>query len=163
MRGLDELLSALDEQVERLHARAVLMRALREGVLRDDLTALADLLSRQAEAEGEARAAEQRLLQIRRGVAGLADLPADRATLGRLAAALGGPAAIALNDRRERLLAAVENLRRESASTAHLVRHAVEFNSRLISALLGEGEGPTYSASGTVESVCQKGTFQQSV
>ena len=57
----------------------------------------------------------------------------------------------ALADRRERLLRLAQTVRAESQRTASLVRHALEFNQRMIGALLGvAGEGRVYSADGKV-------------
>ncbi len=164
MTRLDGLLRLLDEQIDLLQQKHLLLRRIGECVRRADTAELAELLGRGAALGARMDALEQIVADARRAMAEEAGVPAAQFTLGRMAAALDTPGAMALNDRRERLLLAVQKLQEESDAAARLVRFALEFNNELMCALVGSGkEGSTYSPQGAVATGCQGATFRQSV
>ncbi|MHC5033416.1 MAG: flagellar export chaperone FlgN [Planctomycetota bacterium] len=162
MKRLDELLQLLDEQVDLLQQKLSTMRRMRECVATGESTVLGELLRQEADLMAGGDALEQRLKEMKEQIAEELAVPLGRVSLGRLAASLGSAEAMALDDRRERLLVAVRQLQEESAATARLVRHALEFNNQLLAALVGIEQSCTYSPSGTVEAGCEKATFQHS-
>ncbi len=164
MTRLDELLRLLDEQTDLLQEKHLLLRRIGECVRRADTAELAELLDRGVALGARMDALEQLVTDARRAMAEEAGVPLAQFTLGRMAALLDGPAAMAVNDRRERLLLAVQKLQEESAAAGRLVRFALEFNNELMGALAGSGrEGNTYSPQGAVAPACQGATFRQSV
>ncbi|MHC4479896.1 MAG: flagellar export chaperone FlgN [Planctomycetota bacterium] len=163
MKAPDQLLPLLDEQTQLLQQKLALLQRMRRCVTEGQIPALADLLRQEADLTAGGAALQQRLEGLCREIARASGWPLSQVTLGRLVESLSGPEAIALNDRRERLAAAVQRLQEESAATARLVRHALEFNNRLLAALLGTEEAGTYSAEGAVETGCGQGTFRHSV
>ena len=164
MDAPEDLLRLLDEQIELLQQRHSLVKEMALCVRQADLSRLAALLETEAAVVGAADAVGQRVQQARELMAAACGLPLEQVTLGRLVEALDGPTAIALNDRRERLLMVVQKLQQECAATAAIVRYALDFNNRLLAALVGaEDEGGTYSPRGAVEATCQGATFRQTV
>jgi flagellar biosynthesis/type III secretory pathway chaperone len=164
MRKLEELLQLLDEQIELLQQKHSLLHQMGECVRRTDATALAGLLEKGGVLGARMDVVEQRTQELREAMAEEAGVAAAKFTLGRMADVLDPPAAIALNDRRERLLLAVQKLQEESAAVSRLVRFAIEFNNELLCALVGSAkEGSTYSPQGAVEPSCEGATFRQSV
>jgi flagellar biosynthesis/type III secretory pathway chaperone len=158
MKAPEEVLACLDELTRVLTENTATMRRLRECVQRNDNAALAALLR-----SGDPEALTRRVREIRDRIADAVGLPARGLNLGRLAESLGGPAAIALNDRRERLLLMVARFQDEALATGRLVRHALEFSVRLLSVLLDAGQDGTYSADGEVALQCRGATFQHTV
>jgi hypothetical protein len=151
MRKPDELLPILDEQIALLQHRLALMQGMADCVGRADLGRLEELLRGEGALEAQGDELDGRLEELRRGLAEAAGMPPGQMTLGRLVESLEGPLAIALSDRRERLLLLVESVHAASLRTAALVRHALEFNQRMIGVLLGAaGEGSVYAADGEV-------------
>ena len=163
MRALDELLQRLDELTALLHERVSAMRQMRECVRRTDLEGLAAVLQTEAQCAGQTAAGEQMLHESRERLAAALAVPLAEATVSRLAQALDGQDAIGLNDRRERLMLVVRQLRDESAATASVVRFAFEFNRKLLAAIVGnDGSTQTYSAAGAVEMNCRGSTIRHS-
>lgn len=164
MRKHEQLLQLLDEQIELLQQKHSLLRQMCEYVRRTDTTALAGLLEKGARLGGRMDALGQRTQELREAMAEEAGVAAPNLTLGRMADLLDPPAATALNDRRERLLLAVQKVQEESAVASRLVRFAIEFNNELLCALVGSAkEGSTYCPQGAVEPSCEGATFRQSV
>lgn len=164
MRTPEDLLPILDEQIALLERRLRLMQGMADCVRRAALEELEGLLAGQEAQEAELAEAERRLEEARRSLAAAAGVPAGGLTLGSLIEQLDGPLAIALADRRERLLVLVQNVETESQRTAALVRHALEFSQRMIGALLGvAGEGELYSAHGEVRADANKTIVRHSV
>ncbi len=76
-------------------------------------------------------------------------------TLNSLVESLDGSMASGVNARRERLLVVVQALLAESATTARLIRYALDFNNKLMAALTGvDVEGNVYSHAGEVQALC---------
>lgn len=164
MKEPEELLRLLDRHMELLQQKLDLLDQMGECVRDGRLTVLAELLEKEAALAEQGDGLDRRLLEMRERIAEAAGLRPDEARLGRLVESLDGPVAIALNDRRERLLLAVAQLREKSAATMRLVRHALEFNNRLLAALVGaDQEAGTYSSDGAVEHRCDGSTFQHRV
>lgn len=158
MNAPESILACLDELASVLTESAHTMRRLRECVQGNDSAGLDRLLR-----DGDPGALARRVLGIRERIADAAGVPVHELSLARLAERLDGPAAIALNDRRERLLLMVRRLQQEAGATGRLVRHALEFSVRLLSILVGAGQDGTYSADGEVALHCRGATFQQTV
>lgn len=158
----DAILAALGELEGLIQARVRLMRRLRECVRESDLEGLDALLREEARSGGSA-AFEQRAQEIRRRIAGEAGVASHELSLEGLSKRLSGPAAIALNDRRERLRLSLLQLQQEAGATTRLVRHAAGFTNRLLSLLIGAGEGDTYAADGTLAVQGRSATFRQTV
>ncbi len=153
MRKPEELLPVLDEQMDLLRRRLTVLQGIEDCVGRADLAALEELLRQEGALETDGAAVDGRLDELRRALARCAGVPAAQFTLGRLAGSLDGPLAIALSDRRERLLLLARSVQAQSERTAALVRHALEFNRQMVEALSGAaGEGPLYAADGEVRS-----------
>jgi len=163
MKEPEKLLQLLDEQIDLLQQKHSLLRQMGTCVRQGNVTALAELVEKEAVLAGGMDALEQRTHELRQRMAEAAGLPIEQLTLSRVAQMLEPVLAMALNDRRERLFAAVQQLQQESAATTGLVRYALEFNNRLLAALVGaEDEGSTYSPRGEVEPKCEGATFRQS-
>ncbi len=151
MRRPEELLPVLDGQVDLLRRRLSVLRDIEDCIGRADMTTLEELLRQEGALETDGAALDGRLDELRRALARCAGLPARELTLGRLAESLEGPLAIALSDRRERLLLLARAVQEQSDKTAALVRHALDFNRQMIEALTGAaGEGTLYAADGEV-------------
>lgn len=164
MKPLDELLALLDDQIELLQRKLSLMGRVHDCVRHAEPSGLATLLREGSQLGAELAAAEERSVAVRRRVAKLTGLPADRVTLGRLVESLDGAAALAVNDRRERLAMVIRQLQDECGATARLARYALEFNNRLLAVLVGvEDQAGTYSAQGAVPLDCQGATFHEKV
>ncbi len=164
MKAPEGLLPLLDEHIELLARKLALLRRMDECVRGADMTALAAALKEEADLGGELALLEQRTGEIRAWAARALGRPGPEATLGRLARALDEADALALNDRRERLAMAVGELREQAAATGALVRQVLEFNGKLLAALVGaEDQSPTYSASGEVAVSCEGTTIEHSV
>jgi flagellar biosynthesis/type III secretory pathway chaperone len=164
MKALEELLPLLDEQIEVLRQKLSLMKQVHDCVREAEPERLADLLRAESELSARMASLEERTVLMRRRMAHLAQVPTREATIGLLIERSDGPEAMALSDRRERLGVVVEQLRAECAATARLARHALEFNSRLLAALVGaDGHTTTYSAQGEMPLECQGATFRSSV
>jgi len=157
MKAPDDLLPTLDAQIELLQRRLALMQAIADCVSRADMDGLEEQLRQEEGLQADGAALDARLTELRVALAQAAGMPTEEMTLGRLAELLEGAPAIALADRRERLLLLLESVRAESQRTALLVRHALAFSERMMAALLGvAGEGRVYSADGTVHDATNK-------
>jgi len=164
MKALEQLLPVLDAHLELLQNRRRLMGEMARCLRQSDLAKLQELLCEDGTMQAAQAELEGRLEAARRGLGAALGPGAAGARLGELARRLDGPLAIALNDRRERLMAAVEALRRESRAVARLARFALEFHSRLIAALAGMAEPcGTYSAGGQLGNAGEFSTFHQTV
>jgi flagellar biosynthesis/type III secretory pathway chaperone len=164
MDGVDRLLSVLDEQVELLGRKLSLLRQMADCVKQAELEELAELLQREAVLSADESELAERTAELRDELAGLCDAPADQLTLGRLAEELEDAAAIALNDRRERLLLLAQQVQQQASRTVMLVQQAMELNAVLLAALTGREEGgETYAPDGAVQSGRPASTFHQSV
>ncbi len=151
MRKPEELLPILDEQLDLLQRRLRLLQGIEDCIGRADLAALEEMLRKEGALETDGVALDGRMGELRLALARCAGVPARDLTLGRLAQTLDGPLAIALSDRRERLLVLARCVQQQADKTAALVRHALEFNQQMIEALSGAaGEGPLYAANGGV-------------
>jgi flagellar biosynthesis/type III secretory pathway chaperone len=149
MRKPEELLPILDEQLDLLGRRLAVLQGIEDCIGRADLAALEALMRTEAELENDGAALDGRLEELRLALARCSSLPARQITLERVVKALDGPLAIALGDRRERLLVLARCVREQSERTAALVRHALELNQQMLDALTGTaGEGTLYSADG---------------
>jgi len=160
---VEELLAWADGQIALLEARRDLLDGLREAVVAQDLAALEDLLAaRDAALEQEARDAERRRAALARRLAPLLGVRPGEVTLGRLAA-VAGPGALAIGDRRERLRLLTEQVRRRAETVARLVRFTQEVNRQLLAILAGaDVEGTTYSPRGAVAPSHRGATFEHS-
>jgi len=154
----EDILACLDELTQVLNQAAETMRRMRQCVQRNDNAGLAELLR-----NGDPEALTRKVRDIRDRIADAAGVPAQGLSLLRLAESFNGPAAIALNDRRERLLLTARLMQEEARATGRLVRHALEFSVRLLTVLLGAGQDGTYSADGEVALQCRGATFQHTV
>jgi hypothetical protein len=164
MNKPDELMRLLDEQIGLFQQKHDVLRRMGACVRQGDLRGLAGLLAEEAALAAAMDQQEQRTRRLRETMAEAAGLPLQEVTLGRVVAALDGPAAMALGDRREKLLLAIQELQKESAAMARLIGCALEFNNELLSALFGaEQEGSIYSAQCAVEANPQVTTFRHSV
>ena len=164
MNPSEELVPLLDRQIEMLQARLLIMQKMTDCVLVNDMDRLRQLLQEELDIEADIAVLERQVQELRAGIADALGRPADTVTLANLLESSDGPEAIALNDRRERILALIDQLRRESSSTARLVRFALEFNSDLLSALLGSPIGArVYSADGSVSERAEVASFRHSV
>jgi len=164
MRQLDELVDLLDRQARHLQAKLAVLRRMAECVRHGDVKGLDAVLAEQTgliEVEG---GLDQQMGSARAQVAEALGLPLEQATLGRLVETLDGPAAMALGDRRERLLTLIAEIRRASSSLNQLVRHAMELNRQVLAAVSGtEHEGRTYSRTGTARQNDALSTFGRTV
>ena len=164
MEQLEELFDLVDEEIELLRGKLSLIEQMGECVQRGELSRLRELVEADARFEERGDEAGRRRRQVRRRVGDALGLRPEEVTLGRLAEKLGGPTAITLNDRREKLLLLVARLREEAAVTMWLVQHALDFNDRLVAAMAGaEAEGNTYGADGQMAHSQQGSIFQHRV
>ncbi len=164
MKKVEELLPILDEQVELLQQKLSLMEQMGRAVREADLKELGRLVERQASLEQAESELERRTERLREELARLSDRPADAVTLSTLVDELDEPMSIALSDRRQRLLLLVQKLRRQAATTAMLVRQAMELNEQMFRVLTGSHpDNETYSADGAVERCGRAGTFRKSI
>jgi hypothetical protein len=151
MRALDEFIRVLDLQIDYLQQKRARMARLAECVNRADLPELQALLASESEVEDEAASLEEALRAARRGVGEELGVETGEMRLGDLLKLLRGADAIAVADRRERLLVLMGEVQEQSRATAALVRQALDFSGRLVSALTGrEVRGTVYSSSGRV-------------
>lgn len=164
MKVPDELLTLLDEQITLLHSKQAVMERMELCLRKGDAAALAALIEEEAAAASLLAIAEQGTARLRGEMAHAAGAPLSRVTLSSLAAGADAPMALALNDRRERLLAAVQRLQAQAERLGRLARFSLDLNSRLMAALLGDAavEG-TYSADGAVAMACSGVAFEHSV
>ena len=164
MDNVDRLLSVLDEQVALLGRKLSLLRQMADCVKQAELEELAGLLQREATLSSDESELAARTAELRAELSRLSGTPAEQLTLGQLAEQLEGPAAIALNDRRERLLTLAQQLQQQATKTVMLVRQAMELNSVLLAALIGrEAGGQTYAPDGAVQDGRPVSTFHHSV
>ncbi len=164
MKQAEQLLPLLDRQVELLREKLTLLRRIGECIGTGELDELAELVQQETLLQSEESELERRTCRLRAEMARLTGENAESVTLGRLVEVLEGPIAMALSDRRERLLLLVEQLQREATLTALRVRQAMELNEQIL-CILGGGQQPsrTYSPDGGVRGGHQVGTYQKSV
>jgi hypothetical protein len=154
MNEIEELLHLVDDLTAHLQQKRDLMREMARCVREGEMAKLDELLQQHSRVEDAGNALNRIREELCERIATSQEMKADEVTLGRLVKALDGPMSIALNDRRERLLMAVQGLLAESAITAQLVRYALDFNNKLMAILTGvEDEGSVYSGAGEVRSL----------
>ncbi|MGD2175971.1 MAG: flagellar protein FlgN [Candidatus Brocadiaceae bacterium] len=164
MRQVEQLLPLLDEQVDLLRQKLSLMKQIGRCVREGELEALRGLVEKEAALGSAESDLQQRTERIRAELAEASGRAPEAVTLGTLVEEMHGPLAIALSDRRERLVVLVGELREEATTTALLVRQAVELNEQLLALLTGrERPSETYSADGALSRSESAGTFHQSV
>jgi len=164
MKQAEQLLPLLDRQIALLQEKRILLRRMGECVGAGELEKLRELVDQEAVLQSEESELEPRTCRLRAELARLTGEDAESVTLGRLVELMEGPTAIALSDRRERLLVLVEQLRQEAARTAMRVRRAMELNEQILCILAGgQQPGRTYAPDGEVRRGHQVGTYQKSV
>jgi len=164
MSKFDQLLQLLDAQVSHLQEEASVLRQMACCVRQGDSETLGQLLCRQAELDADGKSLGRSITIQREQLARTIGMPLDHVTLGRLAESLDGVDALALADRRERLLEAVQQVQSESANVDRVVRFAMDFNRQLLLAVTGSADSaPTYSAQGVTSRSSAVTTFQHTV
>jgi len=160
----EELLELLGKEIEILQRKTAALDEMVCCVCGGDFDRLEDLLREEAAAGGKSAALERRMRKLCSRIGAARGLPPGQASLARLVAVLDGPEAIALQDRRERLLLAVQQVKEKSSATAFLVRRTMEINSRLLGALFDQVDGgQTYSPEGGKACGRSEATFEQTV
>ena len=163
MKACKELIRMVDREIEALQQKLSLLEEMERCVHEGAATKIEELLQKQASLQQD----EDTELSMRQHCCAMAadlGIPPGQVTLGRLAEALEGPDALALQDRRERLLVVTQKLQEKSTATAFLVRRVLEAGERVLAAMIGdEGAGETYSAGGSVERHRQGIALQHSV
>jgi len=163
MKALDDLLPLLDEEIELLQKKLLLMEEMQRCVRDGKLGRLEELLLQEGHLETGSAQVERRRAQLREKIAACAGVEPGEITLGRLAETCEGPIAIALGDRRERLLFLTQQLREKSEAMARIIRPALEVGNRLLAAMVGEApQGETYSSCGEIRRARLGGTFHHS-
>ncbi len=147
----EPLLGLLDEMVGLLERRCGRLHRLNECMQNADMDGIEAALQDMEQMEGDAERLEQALGRAREQMAAVLGIDAREARLSQIIEACDGPLALALSDRRERLVIAMDELRRVGATAGMLTRHALELNQRLLAVLTGAAEGSTYSADGRLE------------
>jgi len=164
MKVFEELLPLLDGLLDALQRKLDAMGKMRQCVVAGDLRGLEELMRDQSDLESAIGGLAARMDEARSQIASLTGMAPGDVKLSCLVQEADGPLAIALSDRRERLLTVVQALRRESAVLTRLVRHTMDLNTYLLAALAGVPlEGETYSRDGSVERNGEVAIFPRSV
>ena len=147
----EQLLEALDRELELLAAkRAEMDQLLAALAIRDD-AALERLLARMEQAEREQSRADREVERVSAELAAQVGCPEERPRLSKLAAYLPPDLARALEDRRQALTSQLRQLRRKHTEMSMLLLECQKINRLLLECLLRERSGPrTYSANGTL-------------
>jgi flagellar biosynthesis/type III secretory pathway chaperone len=133
--AVDELLAVLDKDIQHIQDSLSWLNELRRLVLKRDDTALGKLLeSIRAEADGYT-ANESKRCSIRKDLADALGCSVKQMTLSALEGALPKEEKVQVENRKTKLRALIEQLRREHLSTALLLSDCASFNNRLFKAL----------------------------
>ena len=164
MNELKELLQLLDAEIGILQRKLSVLQEIAQCIRQGQMDDLEELVQRGAELERRGESVESEMRDVCVRIAASCGMAPDEVTIGGLSEVLDGPDAIALQDRRERLVLVVQELRDVAAVTSLLVRTALDINERLLTAILGpEDEGETYCPEGALVRERQGTTFQHSV
>jgi flagellar biosynthesis/type III secretory pathway chaperone len=147
----EQLLEALDRELELLTAKRTEMEQLLAALAcRDDAT-LERFLARMEQGQQEQSRADRNVERISSELAAQVGCPARRPRLSELATYLPPDLARALEDRRQALTSHLRQLRRKHMEMSMLLHECQKINRLLLECLLRESSGPrTYSANGNL-------------
>lgn len=151
--GVDELLDVLDKDIRNIQQSLSWLNELRSLVIKRDEAVLSRLLQKiQAKADGYA-ANDLKRKSIRKDLADALECRVEQITLSELVAILPEEKKALVNDRRIKLKALIEQLKKEHLSTVLLLSECVRFNSLLLRTIfdLGKTEMVMYSPSGATK------------
>jgi len=164
MKAFEDLMPLLDDLLDALQRKLDGMREMRQCVVTGDLRGLEERVRDQNDLESAIGGLAARMEQARSQIASLTGMAPGDVKLSCLVQEADGPLAIALSDRRERLLMVAQAIRRESAVLTRLVRHTMDLNTCLLAALAGVPlEAETYSRDGSVQRNGEVAIFPRSV
>lgn len=144
------LLDVLDEAVALQEGALEELADLADAVRARDDDAVENLLVRLGRTRASLDDAERRCDAERLRLGARLGLGAEAATLGRIADALGGPDARALEERRTRIREVTEAVRRRHLRTAVLLAQVARVNRELLQGLFSRsGTTRTYRTDGT--------------
>jgi hypothetical protein len=150
---VDRLLAVLDEDIRHIRGSLSRLDELRSLVIKRDDTALARLLEN-IRSEADDYAANESMRQaIREELADAVGCEVETMTLSRLETVLPEDRRAQVADRKARLRALVNELRKEHISTAMLLSECARFNSQLLRAVfnIGRTGSVTYSPTGAAK------------
>ena len=147
----EQLLGALDRELELLAAKRIEMDQLLAALACRDDAALEKLLSRMEQEQQEQLRADREVERILADLAVQVGCPGERLRLSELARHLPPDLARALEDRRQALTGQLRQLSRKHLEMSMLLHECQKINRLLLDCLLRESRGPgTYSASGNL-------------
>ena len=150
---VDKLLGVLDRDIEHIRENLSRLDNLRGLVIKRDDVSLGRLLEAARSESDSYRENESKRRLLRGQLAVALGCSVDQMTLSTLEAELSGEKKARVAERKTRLQALAEKLRKEHLSTAMLLSDCARFNSVLLKGVLelGEAGAITYSPKGSVQ------------
>ncbi len=146
---IDELLGALDDQINVLELKCSQLAGLSRALVRRDNEATEAILEEMERAEEVQASADLRLVAVRGTFAEALGCEVEKLKLSRLVAELPPRWARATDHRRRRIVDLTGKLRREHLRTAMLLSECARINRMLLESLLPVGEAVvTYGVEG---------------
>lgn len=147
----EQLLEALDSELELLAAKRAEMEQLLAALVSRDNAALERLLPRMEQTQQEQSQADREVERISSDLAAQVGCPLERPRLSQLAPYLPSDLARVLEDRRRALTDELGLLRRRHMEMSMLLHECQKINRLLLECILRESTGPrTYSAKGNL-------------
>ncbi|OHB57855.1 MAG: hypothetical protein A2173_07185 [Planctomycetes bacterium RBG_13_44_8b] len=136
---VDELLDVLDKDIQHIQESLSWLREIRSLVIKQDDTALSNLLQTiRTEAESYA-ATESKRQDVRKDLADALDYSVKKVTISTLQNMLPKEQKTKMEDRKQKLKALINELRKEHLSTALLLSDCARFNNQLLKAIFEFG------------------------
>ncbi len=147
MKAPEKFVKILDGYLELIKNRRRTLEQMRECIRQNNMSRLRGLLSEEADIAAEMKQMDRKHAEFRRAMTQESGMDELNVTLGAIVETTDPPAALALNDRRERLACAIEQLREEAELTRRLVDFGLDVNNRLMEEILHQtGTVRTYGA-----------------
>jgi hypothetical protein len=147
----EQLLEALDRELELLAAKRAEMEQLLAALVNRDNATLEKLLPRMEQTQQEQSGADREVERISSDLAAEVGCPVKRPRLSQLAPYLPSDLARVLEDRRQALTGQLGLLRRKHMEMSMLLHECQKINRLLLETLLRGSFGPrTYSAKGNL-------------
>ena len=145
---LHRLIAILDEDIDSLRRQHETIVGIREAFAGRDADAVLDLVQDAQKENDHRRHVDVEREKVRRELAERLGLDRDEATLSRLAGLTEGSLRGELVERKTRILAAVEALRKVHLSTAAALAGAARVNRVLLAAIFPDSASGTYTHRG---------------
>ncbi len=150
--AVDKLLAVLDEDIRHIRQSLSTLDALRHSVIKRDDASLGKLLEVAQSESSSYKNNEAKRGLLREELALALDCAPGQMTLSRLETESSGEKRAQVAERRIKLRALIEQLKKEHASTMMLLSDCVRFNSMLLKSVFQPGATGeiTYSRKGSV-------------